>query len=88
MPVRFLSEVQRQALGGFPTEVDAEVLDRFFVLGTADLAEVRHRHGATNRLGWALQLCSLRMLGFCDPVTGLPGCRLCAVVERSGDSRA
>jgi hypothetical protein len=50
MPVRFLSEVQRRALSGFPAEVDAEVLDRFFVLGAADLAEVRRRHGATK--GW------------------------------------
>jgi hypothetical protein len=73
MPVRFLSEAQREALAGFPSEVDADVLDRFFVLGAADLVEVRRRHGATNRLGWALQLCALRMLGFCpDDVRAEP----------------
>ncbi len=34
-------------------------------MSDADLAEVRRRHGDSNRLGWALQLCGLRMLGFC-----------------------
>ena len=38
-----------------------------------DLAEVRCRHGDENRLGWSLQLCGLRMLGFCpDDVTTAP----------------
>jgi len=49
------------------------VLDRFFTLGGADLSEVRRRHGDSNRLGWALQLCGLRMLGFCpDDVRTAP----------------
>jgi hypothetical protein len=39
------------------------VLDRFFTLSGADPSEVRRRHGDSNRLGWALQLCGLRMLG-------------------------
>jgi hypothetical protein len=34
-------------------------------LSDADLAEVRRRRGDSSRLGWALQLCGLRMLGFC-----------------------
>ena len=57
MPVRFLSEAQREQLSGFPAALDGEALDRFFTLSDADLAEVRHRHGDSNRLGWALQLC-------------------------------
>ena len=73
MALRFLSDAQREQLSGFPREVDAEVLDRFFTLSGADLSEVRRRHGDANRLGWALQLCGLRMLGFCpDDVRTAP----------------
>jgi hypothetical protein len=73
VPVRFLSDAQREQLSGFPAELDGEALDRFFTLSDADLAEVRRRHGDSNRLGWALQLCGLRMLGFCpDDMTSAP----------------
>ena len=73
MALRFLSDAQREQLSGFPSEVDAGVLDRFFTLSGADLSEVRRRHGDSNRLGWALQLCGLRMLGFCsDDVRSAP----------------
>ena len=65
MPVRFLSDAQREQLSGFPAELGPESLDRFFTLSGPDLAEVRRRHGDENRLGWSLQLCGLRMLGFC-----------------------
>ena len=73
MPVRFLSDAQREQLSGFPAELEPESLDRFFTLSGPDLAEVRRRHGDQNRLGWSLQLCGLRMLGFCpDDVTTAP----------------
>jgi hypothetical protein len=60
VPVRFLSDAQREQLSGFPAELDGEALDRFFTLSDADLAEVRRRHGDSNRLGWALQQPELR----------------------------
>jgi len=73
VPVRLLSDAQREQLSGFPAELDAEALDRFFTLSDADLAEVRRRHDDSNRLGWALQLCGLRMLGLCpDDMTTVP----------------
>src|SRR5260370_42699242 len=74
MPVRFLSDAQREQLSGFPAELGPESLDRFFTLSGPDLAEVRRRcHGDEYRLGWSLQLCGLRMLGFCpDDVTTAP----------------
>ena len=40
MPVRFLSDAQREQLSGFPAELEPESLDRFFTLSDADLAEV------------------------------------------------
>ena len=75
MPVRFLSDAQREQLSGFPIELDAEALDRFFTFSDADLAEARRHHGDGNRLGWSLQLCGLGMLGFCPD----PACRPTAV---------
>jgi hypothetical protein len=73
VPVRFLSDAQRVQLSGFPRELDAGLLERFFTLSDADLAEADRRRGPPSRLGWALQLCGLRMLGFCpDDVTSAP----------------
>jgi Domain of unknown function (DUF4158) len=48
MPVRFLSDAQREQLSGFPAELGPESLDRFFTLSGPDLAEVRRRHGDEN----------------------------------------
>jgi Domain of unknown function (DUF4158) len=50
MPVRFLSDAQREQLSGFPAELEPESLDRFFTLSGPDLVEVRRRHGDENRL--------------------------------------
>lgn len=55
MPVRFLSDAQRDQLSGFPRELDAGLLERFFTLSDADLAEAGRRRGPPSRLGWALQ---------------------------------
>lgn len=85
MPVRFLSDAQREQLSGFPTELDAEALDRFFTFSEADLAEARRHHGDGNRLGWSLQLCGLRMLGFCpDDVTTAPAAAVRFVARQLG----
>ncbi|MFZ0118656.1 MAG: DUF4158 domain-containing protein [Pseudonocardiaceae bacterium] len=48
MPVRFLSDAQREQLSEFPAELDDEVLDRFFTLSDADVAEARQRCGEGN----------------------------------------
>ena len=55
MPVRFLSDAQREQLSGFPAELEPESLDRFFTLSGPDLAEVRRRRGDEIRLGWSLR---------------------------------
>jgi hypothetical protein len=51
VPVRFLSDAQREQLSGFPAELDDEVLDRFFTLSGADVAEARQRCGEGNGVG-------------------------------------
>ncbi len=74
MPVRFLSDAQRGELAGFPRELDDYTLDQYFTLNGDDLDIVQAQRGDGNRLGWALQLCGLRMLGFCpDDLRSAPG---------------
>lgn len=85
MPVRFLSDAQREQLSGFPAELDDEALDRFFTLSGADVTEARQRRGEGNRLGWSLLLCGLRMLGFCpDDVTTAPAVAVRFVARQLG----
>jgi TnpA family transposase len=56
-----LSAEARSRLFGIPTE-RAEMA-RHYVLDETDLALVRARRRATNRLGFAVGLCLLRLLG-------------------------
>lgn len=64
MPGRFLSAAERERLGRFPAEIKPEDLITYFTLSPTDFAEVDKRTGDHNRLGFALQLCALRFLGF------------------------
>jgi Domain of unknown function (DUF4158) len=85
VPVRFLSDAQREQLSGFPVEFDDEALDRLFTLSGADLVEARRRRGDGNRLGWSLQLCGLRILGFCpDDVSSAPAAAVRFVARQLG----
>jgi TnpA family transposase len=65
MPVAFLSETERARLSRFPDDIAPADLITFFTLSEADTAQVPKRTTAANRLGFALQLCTLRFLGFC-----------------------
>jgi uncharacterized protein DUF4158 len=57
-----LSDDERRRLFGLP-ESEAELI-RYYTLSLADLDLVAERHGARNRLGFAVQLCLLRHPGF------------------------
>src|SRR2546430_3919689 len=63
MPVRFLTDAQREQLSGFPAELDSEALDRFFTFSDADLAEISRRNRDGNRVGFVIQLGTVRFLG-------------------------
>ena len=73
MPVSFLTENERERLQRFPTEISSGDITAFFTLAATDLTHVQKQRGAHNRLGYALQICALRYLGFSPhDITALP----------------
>src|SRR5689334_14179662 len=73
MPGQFLSSAEREGLERFPSEVSPADLIAFFTLSASDLAQVPVKAAPYNRLGFALQLCALRYLGFSpDDLTTAP----------------
>ena len=77
MPARtLLSSEQRIRLFSIPT--DPAEMARHYVLGADDLALVRARRRASNRLGFAVQLCVLRHPGgVLDPPKSPPAADAC-----------
>ena len=63
MPVQFLSAQQRATHGSYTTPLSWDELARYFHLDEADLECVLFKRGAYNRLGFALQLTTVRYLG-------------------------
>jgi Domain of unknown function (DUF4158) len=74
VPGRVFTESERRRLDAFPSEIVESDPIRYFTLLASDLELVRQQRGDHNRLGFALQLCVLRYLGFCpdDLVTAPP----------------
>ncbi len=72
LAVDFLSDEQAAGFGRFPDEVSAEDLERFCWLDDADLSVVGRRRGMHNRLGFAVQLTAVRVVGrfLTDPRAG------------------
>lgn len=71
MPVRLLTDAERNRLGGFPQDIATEDLFAHFSLLGDDRALVPSTSAPTNRLGFAVALCTVRYLGFYpeDPTT-------------------
>ena len=64
MPVQFLSEADHARLNRFPDEIPTEDCFTFFLLSKEDLTETDKQRSNSSRLGFALQLCALRYMGF------------------------
>jgi hypothetical protein len=72
-PGRFLSDAEIERLEGWPEAIERRDVVRYFALDGEDLAFVRGQRGAANQIGIALQLCSLRWLGFIpEDLAGAP----------------
>ncbi|MBV8318936.1 MAG: DUF4158 domain-containing protein, partial [Planctomycetaceae bacterium] len=70
MPGQLFTDAERRRLGGFPDRVSHEDLVTFYTLTRSDRAEVNPCADDAGRLGFALQLGTLRYLGFCPDDLG------------------
>jgi hypothetical protein len=64
MPVQLFTEPERARRNRFPEVIVYEDLVTFFTLSEHDLERMPRYSAPHNRLGYALQLCALRFMGF------------------------
>lgn len=71
MPASLLTDAERTRLGGFPQDIATEDLFAHFSLSGDDRALIPSTSAQTNRLGFAVALCTVRYFGFYpdDPAT-------------------
>ncbi len=87
MPVNFVPEDQREQYGRYSTDPDQGQLDRFFHLSSTDRELIAGRRGPHNRLGFAVQIGTVRFLGvFLPDPTDVPDVVAAYVASQLGIS--
>ena len=81
MPIGFLTTTERERLNRFPAQIPDEDLRVFFLLSDADQTAINKQREAHTRLGFAMQLCALRYLGFAI-IIGKPLAMVFLVAQR------
>lgn len=64
MPIQFFTDAERNRLNGFPSEVEYRDLITYFTISETDRTRVPIYSLSHNRLGFTLQFCTLRFMGF------------------------
>lgn len=89
MPTRLWGDAQRARYGRFPDVVDDEDIARCFHLDERDRAIISDLRGAHNRLGFAVQLSAVRLMGvFPSETDAIPPRVFGALTDQLGDDPA
>ncbi|MBF0548251.1 MAG: Tn3 family transposase, partial [Candidatus Riflebacteria bacterium] len=83
MPVQFLTSEQHAKFGRYVGDPNNDELTRYFYLDDADHAVIEGKRGDHNRLGFALQLTTVRFLGtFLEDPLDVPGVVLKTLIRQ------
>ena len=85
MPVSCLSPAQRDSYGQYLGDPSTHELARYFHLDDSDHTQIVEKRGDATRLGFALQLTTVRVVGtFLDDPTAVPPAVLATMSRQRG----